>query len=297
MAPDRVPVAFLGLGTMGAAMAANLARAGFPVTVWNRTVGRAPELDELGVTVAATPAEAVADADIVVICVSDTPDVEAVLFGADGVVDGARPGTLIIDCSTIAPSGSWDFAARLRERELAMVDAPVSGGSEGARNATLTIFVGGDVDDVERARPVLGALGRTITHVGPIGAGQAVKAVNQVILAGAYLGVAEGIVLAIKAGLDVEQVVGALGGGAAQSWVLANRSERMIDNDYPLGFKVALHRKDLGIALELAAQLGAVLPVSALAAQLESGLIARGHADDDMSALARSIRGLSGLDD
>jgi len=297
MAPDRVPVAFLGLGTMGAAMAANLARASFPLTVWNRTSGRAPELDELGVTVASTPAEAVAEADIVVLCVSDTPDVEAVLFGADGVVDGARPGTLIVDCSTIAPSGSWDFAARLRERELSMVDAPVSGGSEGARNATLTIFVGGDAGDVERARPVLGALGRTITHVGPIGAGQAVKAVNQVILAGAYLGVAEGIVLAIKAGLDVEQVVEALGGGAAQSWVLANRSGRMIDNDYPLGFKVALHRKDLGIALELAGQLGASLPVSALASQLESGLIARGHGDDDMSALARAIRGLSGLDD
>lgn len=300
MSPDRAattPVAFLGLGTMGAAMAANLARAGFPVTAWNRTPGRAPDLATLGVTVAATPAEAAAAADIVVLCVSDTHDVEAVLFGPDGVVDGARPGTLIVDCSTIAPSGSWDFAARLRERELSMVDAPVSGGSEGARDATLTIFVGGDAEDVDRARPVLGALGRTITHVGPIGAGQAVKAVNQVILAGAYLGVAEGIVLAIKAGLDVEQVVGALGGGAAQSWVLANRSGRMLDNDYPLGFKLALHRKDLGIALGLADQLGAALPVSALAAQIESGLIAQGHGEDDMSALARAIRGLSGLDD
>jgi 3-hydroxyisobutyrate dehydrogenase len=290
-------VAFLGLGTMGAAMAANLARAGFPVTAWNRTEGRAPELKELGVEFAANPAAAAAVADIVVICVSDTSDVEEVLFGTDGVVDGAREDTLIVDCSTIAPSGSWDFAARLRERSLHMIDAPVSGGSEGARNATLTIFVGGDASDVERARPVLDAIGRTITHVGPIGAGQAVKAVNQVILAGTYLGVAEGIVLAIKAGLDVEQVVEALGGGAAQSWVLANRSGRMIDNEYPLGFKVALHRKDLGIALELAAQLGAALPVSALAAQLESGLIAQGHADDDMSALARSIRGLSGLED
>ncbi|MEO6208219.1 MAG: NAD(P)-dependent oxidoreductase [Candidatus Limnocylindrales bacterium] len=290
-------VAFLGLGTMGAAMAANLARAGYELTVWNRTQDRAPELAELGVTVAATAAQAAARADIVVICVSDTADVEAVLFGPDGVVDGAEPGTLVIDCSTIAPSGSWDFAARLHERDLAMIDAPVSGGSEGARNATLTIFVGGAERDVERARPALQALGRTITHVGPIGAGQAVKAVNQVILAGTYLGVAEGIVLAIKAGLDVEQVVGALGGGAAQSWVLANRAGRMLDNDYPLGFKVALHRKDLGIALELAAQLGAALPVSALAAQLESGLIARGHGDDDMSALARAIRGLSGLDD
>ena len=294
--PSRGPVAFLGLGTMGEAMAANLARAGFAVTGWNRTPGRATDLAALGVASAETPASAAAGVGIVVICVSDTPDVEAVLFGPDGVVDGARPGTLIVDCSTIAPSGSWDFAARLAEHGLRMVDAPVSGGSEGARNATLTIFVGGDAADVERARPVLAAMGRTITHVGPIGAGQAVKAVNQVILAGTYLGVAEGIVLAIKAGLDVEQVVGALGGGAAQSWVLANRSGRMLDNDYPLGFKVALHRKDLGIALDLAAQLGAVLPVSALAAQLETGLIAGGHGDDDMSALARAIRALSALD-
>lgn len=294
---DGPRVAFLGLGTMGAAMAANLARAGFAVTGWNRTPDRARDLAELGVVFAVSPAAAVADAAIAVVCVSDTPDVEAVLFGADGVVAGAREGTLIIDCSTIAPSGSWDFAARLRERGIAMIDAPVSGGSEGAQKAILTIFVGGDAADVERGRPVLAAMGRTITHVGPIGAGQAVKAVNQVILAGAYLGVAEGIVLAIKAGLDVEQVVTALGGGAAQSWVLANRSGRMIDNDYPLGFKVSLHRKDLGIALELANQLGATLPVSALAAQLESGLVARGHGDDDMSALARAIRGLSALDD
>ena len=296
MTSERGPIAFIGLGTMGAAMAANLARAGFPVTAWNRTPGRAAELTDLGVVTAGTPAEAVAEADVVVVCVSDTPDVEAVLFGPDGVVDGARSGTLIVDCSTIAPSGAWDFAARLRERGLSMVDAPVSGGSEGARNATLTIFVGGDAADVERAQPILAALGKTITHVGPIGAGQAVKAVNQVILAGTYLGVAEGIVLAIKAGLDGEQVVAALSGGAAQSWVLANRSGRMLDNDYPLGFKVALHRKDLGIALEIAAQLGAVLPVTALAAQLETGLIAGGHGDDDMSALARAIRALSALD-
>lgn len=289
-------VAFLGLGTMGAAMTANLARAGFAVTAWNRTPGRAPELTDLGVEMARNPAEAAARADVIVICVSDTPDVEAVLFGQDGVAGGARAGSLVIDCSTIAPSGSWDFAARLKEHGLSMVDAPVSGGSEGAKNATLTIFVGGDEADFERARPVLTALGRTITHVGPIGAGQAVKAVNQVILAGTYLGVAEGIVLAIKAGLDVEQVVEALGGGAAQSWVLANRSGRMIDNDYPLGFKVALHRKDLGIALELANQVGAVLPVSGLAAQFESGLIAGGHGDDDISAVARTIRALSALE-
>ncbi len=287
----------VGLGTMGSAMAANLLRGGFDVTVWNRTTGRAGDLVAAGAIEAATPASAASAADVIVICVSDTPDVEAVLFAPDGVSTGARSGSLVVDCSTISPSATRGFGERLSEQGIALVDAPVSGGSEGARNASLTIFCGGDAADVERARPVLEAVGRTITHVGPSGAGQAVKAVNQVILAGAYLGVAEGIVLALKAGLDVEQVIGALGGGAAQSWVLENRSGRMIANDYPLGFKVSLHRKDLAIALEMARELGAALPVSALAAQLESGLIARGHADDDMSALARAIRGLSGLAD
>jgi 3-hydroxyisobutyrate dehydrogenase len=291
---DRV--GFIGLGTMGSAMAANVVRAGFPLTAWNRTPGRAPELADLGASMADSAAAAAAASDVVVICVSDTPDVETVLFGPDGVAAGAREGTLVIDCSTIAPSGSWKFAERLDALGLVMVDAPVSGGSEGARNATLTIFVGGHERDVERARPVLTAMGRTITHVGPIGAGQAVKAVNQVILAGAYLGVAEGIALAIKAGLDLDQVIEALGAGAAQSWVLANRSGRMIDNDYPLGFKLALHRKDLGIALALADQLGASLPLAALTAALESGLIAQGHGDEDMSALARAIRQLSALE-
>ncbi len=290
-------IGFVGLGTMGAAMAGNLARAGFDVTAWNRTPGRAPELDELGVGRAATPADVAAASGIVVICVSDTPDVEAVLFGSDGLAAGARSGALVIDCSTISPAATRDFASRLGTSGVAMVDAPVSGGSEGAQKATLTIFVGGEAADVDRARPVLAALGKTITHVGPIGSGQAVKAVNQVMLAGTYLGVAEGIVLAMKSGLDVDQVVEALGGGAAQSWVLANRSGRMIANDYPLGFKVALHRKDLGIALDLARELGADLPVAGLAAELESALMADGHSDDDMSALARSIRSRSGLPD
>jgi 3-hydroxyisobutyrate dehydrogenase len=281
---------------MGAAMAANLARAGFPLTVWNRTPGRAGELIELGATEAPTPAAVAETSDILVSCVSDTPDVESVLFGRDGVAEGAHAGLLVIDSSTISPSATREFAARLGKRGVAMVDAPVSGGSEGAKNATLTIFVGGDPAAFERARPILAAMGRTITHVGPIGAGQAVKAVNQVILAGTYVGVAEGIVLALKAGLDVEQVVGALSGGAAQSWVLANRSERMTKNEYPLGFKVALHRKDLEIALQLARELGADLPVTALVSGYEADLIADGHADDDMSALARTIRSRSGLE-
>ena len=289
-------IGFVGLGTMGAAMAANLRRAGFEVTVWNRTPGRAGPLLELGAAEAPTPAAVAAASDVVVVCVSDTPDVEAVLFAPDGVAGGVATGGLVIDCSTIAPGATREYAARLRELGVGFVDAPVSGGSEGAVNATLTIFVGGEAADVTRAMPVLEAMGRTITHFGPAGSGQAVKAVNQVVIAGAYLGVAEGIVLALKAGLDATAVAGALGGGAARSWVLENRSGRMIDNEYPLGFRTSLHLKDLAIALDLARSVGATLPVAGLAAQLEAGLIARGKGDEDMSNVARAIRSLSGLD-
>ena len=289
-------IGFVGLGTMGAAMAANLRRAGFEVTVWNRTPGRADQLVELGAREAATPAAVAAASDVVVCCVSDTPDVEAVLFGDDGVAAGMARGGLVIDCSTISPSATATFAQRLADQGIQLVDAPVSGGSEGARNATLTIFVGGEPEAIERARPVLEALGKTITPFGPPGSGQAVKAVNQVMIAGVYLAVAEGIVLAMRAGLDPEAVAAALGGGVAGSWILANRSGKMINNDYPLGFRTSLHLKDLGIALEMARHLGVVLPVTALAAQLEAGLVAQGRGDEDMSNLARSIRALSGLE-
>lgn len=288
-------VGFCGLGTMGRAMAANVAEAGFPLTVWNRTPGRAAGPVAAGAVEAVGPAAVAAASEVVVICVSDTPDVEAVLFGAGGLAEGLAEGALVIDCSTIAPGATRDFAARLAEAGVGFVDAPVSGGSEGAERGTLTIMVGGSQDDVDRARPVLEAMGSTITHMGPAGAGQATKAVNQVILSGVYLGVAEGLVLAIKSGLDPEQVAEALGGGAAGSWVLQNRSGRMIDNDYPLGFRIALHLKDLRIALEQAREVGAALPIAAMAAQIEAGLVARGHGDDDNSALARAIREWSGI--
>jgi 3-hydroxyisobutyrate dehydrogenase len=281
---------------MGHAMAANLARAGFALTVWNRSPGQSGPLLELGAREAANPARLAAENDVVVICVRDTPDVEAILFGPDGIASGARRDLLVIDCSTISPAATRSFAARLAERGVRFIDAPVSGGSEGAQQGTLSIMVGGDAGDVGRARTVLEAMGKTITHMGPVGAGQATKAVNQVILAGTYLGVAEGIVLAMKSGLDPATVVRALSGGAAQSWVLVNRSERMIRNDYPIGFKLALHRKDLGIALAMAEETGAALPVAGLAAQIENGLIAAGHGDDDNSALARAIRAWSGLE-
>ena len=283
-------IGFCGLGTMGAAMAANLRAAGFPLTVWNRTPGRAAALVDAGAREAASPADVARASDITVVCVSDTPDVEAVLFGPDGVASGARAGSLIIDCSTISPAGTRDFAARLSTQDVAMIDAPVSGGSEGAINATLTIMVGGDDADVERARPVLSAMGRSITHMGPVGAGQATKAVNQVILCGTYLGVAEGLVLAMRAGLDAERVVEALGGGAARSWVLENRSGRMIANEYPLGFKLALHLKDVRIALEMARELRLQLPVTSMTAEIEGSLVDAGNGDEDVSAVARAIR-------
>jgi 3-hydroxyisobutyrate dehydrogenase len=281
---------------MGAAMAANLRRGGFPLTVWNRTAGSAAELVGLGATEAASAADVARASEVVILCVSDTPDVEEVLFGEEGVIAGASAGSLVIDCSTIDPAATRHFEERLRERGVSMVDAPVSGGSEGAQKGTLTIMVGGTAEDFERARPILEAMGRSITRMGPIGSGQATKAVNQVILCGTYLGVAEGLVLAMKAGLDVEKVVEALSGGAAQSWVLANRSGRMIANDYPLGFKISLHLKDVMIAMGMARETGSALPVTALVSQIENGLLTQGHGDDDISALARAIRTWSGLD-
>lgn len=291
----RERIGFVGLGTMGAYMAANLARAGFDLAIWNRTPGRATALIELGAREMATPADVARESDIVVLCVTDSPQVEAVLFDREGVADGIRDGSLVIDCSTISPTKAREFGQRLLVQGVSMLDAPVSGGSEGAKLATLTIMVGGEAVDFERATSVLGAMGRSVSLLGPLGAGQWAKAINQVILAGTYLGVAEGITLALKAGLDAHAIVGALAGGAAASWVLDNRSGRMIDDDYPLGFKIALHRKDLGIGLELAHEVGAVLPTTALTATFEDGLIAQGHGDDDVSALARVVRTLSGL--
>jgi len=288
-------VGFVGLGTMGSLMSANLLRADFPLTVWNRTSQRADDLRDSGAEVATSPAALAHSSQIVVSCLTDSPQVEEVLFGTEGLSEGLAPGSLLIDCSTLSPLKAQEFGERLARQNVTMLDAPVSGGSEGAKNATLTILVGGTSTDFERALGVLNAMGQTVTLLGPLGAGQWAKAINQVILAGMYLGVAEGVTLGLKAGLDVEVVLGALRGGAAGSWVLENRSQRMIDDNYPLGFKIALHRKDLAIGLELAQRVGATLPVSSLAATFEDGLIAQGYGDDDNSALARTIRQLSGL--
>jgi 3-hydroxyisobutyrate dehydrogenase-like beta-hydroxyacid dehydrogenase len=280
-------VAVVGLGTMGAPMARHLIEAGHEVAVHNRTREREQPLAELGATRADTPAAAAAGAEAVLTCVSDTPDLEQVVFGTDGVAEGLGNGGIVVDCSTVSPSATADMAARLDQRGIGLVDAPVSGGSEGAEKGTLTIFVGGRPEHVERARPVLEAFGSRITHLGPSGAGQMAKAVNQVMIAGTYATVGEGIALAQAAGLPLPELLEALSAGAAGSWVLANRAGNMVDDRYPLGFKVSLHRKDVAIALDEARRLGVGMAVSDLVLEEEDELIREGFGDEDVSALAR----------
>lgn len=288
-------VAFIGMGTMGAPMALNILKAGHEVVVYNRTREKELPLADAGALRADSPREAAADAGIIITCVSDTPDVEAVILGDEGIIHGAPAGSLVIDMSTISPAATRHIAAKLADRKIRMLDAPVSGGSEGAQNATLAIMVGGEAEDVQHAMPVLEVMGKTITHVGSIGSGQITKAINQVILAGTFMGVAEGMVLGMKAGLDMQKVTDAISGGAAGSWVLSNRAMNMVNNTYPLGFRTRLHHKDLRIALEVARDLGATLPASALMDQIENGIIGRGYGDEDMSAIARVIRELAGI--
>ena len=290
-------IAFIGLGTMGGPMAARLLDAGFDVCVHNRTREREEALAERGADRAATPAEAAAGADVIVTMVSDTPDVEAILLGPGGVAEGAADGAVIIEMSTIAPEAVRRMHAQLAEQGVALLDAPVSGGSEGAVKGSLSIMVGGDAAVLDRVRNVLDVLGRTITYVGPSGAGQVAKAINQVIIAGTYAAVAEGLTLGMAAGIDVEAAHRAVAGGAAGSWGLTHRGPNMLRNDYPLGFRLRLHRKDLGIALETASALGVPLPLAAYVAQLETGLVQRGYGDDDVSAIARVVREQAGLDD
>lgn len=280
-------VALLGLGTMGAPMAGHLARAGHTVRGWNRTPGR-PAIP--GVTQVASLREALIGADVVVLSVSDTPDVEALLLGAGGAIEHLAAGSLVIDTSTISPSATRRIGAALAKRGIGMVDAPVSGGSEGAVNGSLTVFLGGSADAVALAEPMLRAFAKTITHLGPLGAGQVGKAVNQLVISGSYLSLAEGILVGQRAGLDPATLAAALAGGAAKSWVLDNRWQRMAEDRYPLGFKVSLHRKDLGIAIELAKEVGVPVPAATLVAQLEDALVAAGRGGDDLSALAHQLR-------
>lgn len=283
----RPAVAFLGLGALGSPMATNLLQAGFPLSVWNRSRQAEEALAAAGAGRASTPAAAAAGAELIALCLSDDAAVEAVLFGPDGIAAGAAPGSLVIDFSTIAPATSLRMAARLAEQGVGYLDAPVTGGTEGARAGSLSVLVGGAAADLERARPLLEVVGGRVSHFGPVGSGQQVKAVNQIFVAGSYAAVAEGLALARRLGLPLEQVCEALRGGAAGSWALEHRGRNMIENAYPLGFRLTLHRKDLAIALATAAAENLTLPISTTVAEIEDALIAAGHGDEDVSALAR----------
>ena len=287
-------IGFIGLGTMGAPMAHNLLRAGFDVTVHNRTRDREIPLEQAGAKRAATPAEAAAGAEVVVTIVADTPDVEAVLFGPHGVAGASKPNTVVVDMSTISPDATREFGKRLAERGIAFVDAPVSGGSEGAQKGTLTIMCGGEAADVQRVTPVLEAMGSKITHVGGTGSGQLTKAVNQIVIAGYFLAVAEGMTFGMKAGLDMDKVLEAISAGMSRSAVLEMRARNMIDDTYPLGFKLSLHLKDLRIALEQAQRDGTDLRLARMVADMEAALEGI-HGDEDMSVIASDVRKRSGL--
>jgi 3-hydroxyisobutyrate dehydrogenase-like beta-hydroxyacid dehydrogenase len=284
-------VGVVGLGTMGAPMARHLVRAGHRVTVHNRTRQREEPLAALGAARAETPGEAAIGADCVLTCVSDGPDLEHVVLGPSGVAETLMAGAVLVDCSTVSPTVARRLAAALAERGAGFVDAPVSGGSEGAEKGTLSVFCGGADDDVATARSLLEAFAKAVTHLGPAGAGQAGKAVNQLFLAGVYASLGESLAYAERAGLPLDRLVEALLGGAADSWVLRNRSANVIASTYPLGFRTSLHLKDLRIGLDEARAAGLSLPVAELVAGLEERLVERGYGGEDVSALARLPRG------
>ena len=288
-------IGFIGLGTMGRGMAANLLKAGFSLTVWNRTSARMEDLVAQGAHAGESPADVAARSDITVTCVSDTPDVEAVLLGENGVAAGAKPGALIIDCSTISPQATRAMAATLAEREIAMLDAPISGGSEGAAKGTLSIMVGGDAEQFARALPVFEAMGKTITHVGGHGAGQTVKLVNQVLVVGNCLAMCEALLFAQAGGVDLEKTYTAISQGAAGSWMFTHRAPQIIQRDWRPGFTIDLQQKDLRLVLEAADASGVPVPGTSLIFQFYRTLQAQGLGSEGNHALVKALEHLAGF--
>lgn len=281
-------IGFIGLGIMGRSMAANLVAAGHDVLVWNRSEEPRRALIELGAEGASGPDELAREAEIVITMLSDDAALRAVLEDEQqGVLAHARPGTLVIDMSTVSPALSKELAATAARRQVRMLDAPVSGGDVGAREGTLSIMVGGEAQDVERARPLFEVLGSRVVHVGPAGAGQVVKACNQVLVAVIFAGVSEALVLGSKLGVQPAAVLDALSGGMASNRIMEMRRRNFLERDFAPGFKIDLHHKDLGIALDAAGQADVPLPLGAAAQQMLRQLRAAGHGHEDDSALLR----------
>jgi 2-hydroxy-3-oxopropionate reductase len=292
--PEDTTVAFIGLGIMGAPMAGHLLDAGYQVIGYNRSRPAVDRLVAKGAKAAATAAEAVRGADVVITMVPDSPDVEEITVGEDGFYAVAKPGLLHIDCSTIRPDVARKIAEAGADKGIRVVDAPVSGGEAGAVEGTLSIMVGGAPDDVEAAMPYLNVVGKTIVHVGPAGSGQTVKAANQLIVAGNIQLVAEALVFLEAHGVDTEAATEVLAGGLAGSAVLNRKAANMRAREFTPGFRVDLHHKDLGIVTAAAREAGVAIPLGAAVAQLVGALRAQGHGGLDHSALLLLVEQLSG---
>ena len=280
-------IGMVGLGALGLPMAVNLHQAGLNLQVHTRSRRAESDPQLAGARGCINPSAAADNVDVLLLCVSDDTAVINVLFGPDGAAKHLQPGSIVIDCSTISPKGAQQAAAQLQRIGVDYLDAPVTGGTEGARAGCLTVLVGGDAAVLVKVRPLLEVIGGSIHHIGPVGRGQQAKAVNQVLVAGSYAAVAEAIALGQRLELPMPQVIDALKSGAAGSWALNHRSGAMLQGHYPLGFKVSLHHKDLGIALETANSVDLDMPITALVEQLESDLIQQGYGNDDVSALHR----------
>jgi 3-hydroxyisobutyrate dehydrogenase len=289
-------IGFIGLGIMGRGMAQNLLRAGFTVNIWNRTGSGMDPFVEAGAVGCESPADVAAKSDIIITCVSDTPDVEAVIMGEAGVIHGVRAGSLVIDMSTISPHTTRTIAAALGEKGAHMLDAPISGGSEGAANGTLSIMIGGEADQFARAMPALQAMGKTITHVGESGAGQTVKLVNQILVVVTMLGVSEALLFAQAGGLDLEKTLQAVKAGAAGSWMLSNRGPQVVERDWRPGFTIDLQQKDLRLVLEAADQMGVPMLGTGTVFQLYRTLQQQGLGGDGNHALAKALEHLAGME-
>jgi len=279
---------------MGRPQALNLMKAGHVMAVWARRKESMRPLADAGATACASPSEAAALADIVFVMVSDTPDVEQVIFGPKGIVEGARLGTVVVDMSTISPVATRDMAKRLADKGIEMLDAPVSGGEVGAINGTLSIMVGGKPEVFARVKPLFECMGRNIVHIGTNGAGQVAKACNQIIAAVTLEAVSEGLTLARRNGVDPAKVRDALMGGFAYSKVLEVHGRRILERDFKPGFKAKLHRKDLKIVTDTAAHLGLTLPQASLIASHLNALVGLGCGDEDSAAVVKVIERAAG---
>ena len=289
-------IGLVGLGIMGKPMGKNVLKANFPLTVWNRTISRAEELKALGARVASSPKEVAEHSDIIITMVSDSPDVQQVVLGDDGVIHGARAGSVLVDMSTISPQVTREIANALQEKQVAMLDAPVSGGEKGAVEGTLSIMVGGDAAVLERVRPVFEALGKRIVHVGENGMGQVCKLANQIAVVLNNLSMSEALVFAAKSGADVSKVLEAIQAGAAGSWALNNYAPKILRRDFSPGFLVSLQQKDLRLVMEASREMNLALPGTALTYELQKSLQAHGLEREGNFALIKVLEQMAGVE-